>query len=302
MNKEERNSSDTNNEYDGESFDNESSEEVSSDEESISEESSLEESLDELLPDNSSIKSVPDSIQSNPKIEQNLNDTSSINSEEAEETPDIIPNDIVNETKNEIPTKISTPQINEHEIDESESDDLAEEELIESAKSLTIQNTENKLEVVVPTDIEEENPNSTAENNVNDGEISSCQESEIEFVVASQTPTSFNSDNYAFHMDILQKPSRSSTSIHQQRNSHRKSLSFSNERMREIERHNQILLRKILTQKPRKEFVNQKIQCPNLRMTTSAVNRRKQQRQIDLDNQVLKRKIEAIALRRPQIL
>lgn len=27
-------------------------------------------------------------------------------------------------------------------------------------------------------------------------------------------------------------------------------MSFSNERMREIERHNQILLRKILTQKP----------------------------------------------------
>lgn len=40
----------------------------------------------------------------------------------------------------------------------------------------------------------------------------------------------------------------------------------------------------------------------NVRLTTSAVNRKKQQRQIDLDNQVLKRKLEAIALRRRPLI
>ncbi|XP_061399887.1 protein hemingway-like [Musca vetustissima] len=72
-------------------------------------------------------------------------------------------------------------------------------------------------------------------------------------------------------------------------------MSFSNERMREIERHNQILLRKILN-------IFQTTSQTNLRLTTSAVNRKKQQRQIDLDNQVLKRKLEAIALRRKPLI
>ncbi|XP_055906742.1 cilia- and flagella-associated protein 97 [Eupeodes corollae] len=338
MSKEEQNY-DTN-EYDEESFDNESFEDVLSDEESIQEESSDGdgESLNELIPDNSSVKS---SIDENQIEEIDYNEVSSISSEsedsnvrpytktaetskinneaapcvclkDTKETPasilnqgdDVDANVVEGRNASEFQTKTHS-KTSPHEIDESESDDFEEEDLTENVKSLTIQNKESSPEVEVP----KENPNLEIEkhyvaDNTGDYYIDCdvSQASEIEFIVTSQTPTSFNSESYAFHTELTRKPTRSNTSLQQQRNTHRKSLSFSNERMREIERHNQILLRKILTQKPRKEFLNKKSECPKLRTTTSAVNRKKQQRQIDLDNPVLKRKIEAIALRRPKVL
>jgi len=39
---------------------------------------------------------------------------------------------------------------------------------------------------------------------------------------------------------------------------------------------------------------------PAARLSSAAVNRKKFQRQIDLDNDLLKRKLEAIGTRRPQ--
>ncbi|XP_067627200.1 cilia- and flagella-associated protein 97 [Eurosta solidaginis] len=129
------------------------------------------------------------------------------------------------------------------------------------------------------------------------------QEQSIDVHITSQTPTSFNSDDYAFHLNFL-KQNASNEKLKMRTAQQRKSWSFSNDRMREIERHNHILLRKILSQKPTYHLNAPKptkfaTLPPTTRITSAAVNRKKKQRQIDLDNQGLKRRIEAISLRRP---
>lgn len=93
--------------------------------------------------------------------------------------------------------------------------------------------------------------------------------------------------------------------------------------MRDIERTNRILLQKILSKGPASTsttksknvtsvsifvikilFITMYINCrlqrsENMtRVSSAAVNRKKQQRQIDFDNQVLRRKIEEIARRK----
>ncbi|KAI9580131.1 uncharacterized protein LOC119639567 [Glossina fuscipes] len=117
----------------------------------------------------------------------------------------------------------------------------------------------------------------------------------------------YKSDESLFKRGFYKELQTSSAEKVKATSQNRKSWSFSNERMREIERHNRILLRKILSQKPTYTMNSQqKLQhklttsspYPNTRVSSAAVNRKKQQRQIDLDNQVLKRKIEAISLRR----
>ncbi|XP_037956154.1 ring-infected erythrocyte surface antigen-like [Teleopsis dalmanni] len=82
----------------------------------------------------------------------------------------------------------------------------------------------------------------------------------------------------------------------------RKNASFSNKELREIERTNKILLQKIVSQKPTFTTSGQSSKASVRFASTASINRRKQQRQIDLDNQILKRKIEAIAVRKPVIL
>ncbi|XP_037944275.1 protein hemingway [Teleopsis dalmanni] len=133
--------------------------------------------------------------------------------------------------------------------------------------------------------------------------INDTDDSNFECHITSNTPTSFNTEDYAFHLEFLKRSSCSNKV-----RVHRKSWTFTNERMREIERQNHILLKKILTQKPTYTTSNSKpIQPkisnlpPGIRMTSSAVNRRKQQRQIDMDNQVLWRKLQAISGRRPMV-
>jgi len=108
----------------------------------------------------------------------------------------------------------------------------------------------------------------------------------------------------------------------------RKSFSFTNPQVREIERANNILLKKMMNVKPTiKPAVNavksssslqakvselpnhnpisiaplhiQNQTPPAPRLTSAAINRKKYQRQIDLDNDVLKRKLEAVGSRRP---
>ncbi|XP_055384637.1 GATA zinc finger domain-containing protein 14 [Condylostylus longicornis] len=117
--------------------------------------------------------------------------------------------------------------------------------------------------------------------------------------ISSQRPSSFNSEDYPFELSF--RNNKRSLPDFQTRN-----LSFSNERMREIDRSNQILLKKILTQKSAYEarslIGNKQKQTTlykNNRQTSAAINRKKQQRQIEMDNQVLKRKLEAIAYRNP---
>ncbi|XP_036344582.1 protein hemingway-like [Rhagoletis pomonella] len=129
-------------------------------------------------------------------------------------------------------------------------------------------------------------------------------EPSIEVHISSETPTSFNSDDYAFHLNFLK--SNGSNEQLRMRHQQRKSWSFSNDRMREIERHNHILLRKILSQKPTYHWATPKptkftTLPPTTRITSAAINRKKKQRQIDMDNQGLKRRIEAISLRRPTV-
>ncbi|CAO1421658.1 unnamed protein product [Diamesa serratosioi] len=91
------------------------------------------------------------------------------------------------------------------------------------------------------------------------------------------------------------------------KNGTRSSLTFSNQRVREIERDNQRLLAKIMTSGPAGDGAFQK-RAPQLSFTSepksfsrssAEVNRKKKQRQIDIDNQLIKRKLDNISRRRP---
>ncbi|KAH8417449.1 hypothetical protein KR222_000046 [Zaprionus bogoriensis] len=132
----------------------------------------------------------------------------------------------------------------------------------------------------------------------------------IDCRVSSVTPTSFNSDNCGYHFDIRRPRSSTSSEKVNYKNLGRKSFSFTNPQVREIERQNQILLKKMMNVKPTikpaahvvKSSTNlqaKKLPPPAPRLTSAAVNRKKYQRQIDLDNDVLKRKLEAVGSRRP---
>ncbi|CAG5054041.1 unnamed protein product [Parnassius apollo] len=73
-------------------------------------------------------------------------------------------------------------------------------------------------------------------------------------------------------------------------------MSFTNERMREIERHNHILLNKILSARNNKKSSisarEQSIRKPV--PPAAAVHRKRQQRQIDHDNMILLKKIQRV--------
>ncbi|XP_032578027.1 protein hemingway isoform X2 [Drosophila sechellia] len=125
----------------------------------------------------------------------------------------------------------------------------------------------------------------------------------------SGTPSTFTSGGCEYQINVSR--SRCSNDKINYKNLGRKSFSFTNPQVREIERQNQILLRKMMTVKPTATIkastssikINgpEKRQTPPApRLTSAAVNRKKNQRQIDLDNDLLKRKLEAIGTRRPQ--
>nr|XP_043068399.1 protein hemingway [Drosophila bipectinata] len=128
---------------------------------------------------------------------------------------------------------------------------------------------------------------------------------------ASGTPSTFTTDGGSYPINVTR--SRCSNEKINYKNLGRKSFSFTNPQVREIERQNQILLRKMMTVKPtatiKASTSSLKIntnapeksqQPPAPRLSSAAVNRKKYQRQIDLDNDILKRKLEAIGTRRPQ--
>ncbi|XP_075982131.1 hemingway [Anticarsia gemmatalis] len=70
-------------------------------------------------------------------------------------------------------------------------------------------------------------------------------------------------------------------------------MSFTNERLREIERHNHILLTKILSARnTRKSSIPPREQPPRRPVPSAAVSRKNQQRQIDHDNMILLKKIQ----------
>ncbi|XP_058824900.1 uncharacterized protein LOC131685292 [Topomyia yanbarensis] len=122
----------------------------------------------------------------------------------------------------------------------------------------------------------------------------------------SSEPEDFDESDHLFHMDIM-KNSLSDISLPESRKmvpnkaKNSQNMSFSRERVREIERHNQLLLQRIMTTKPTLRTSSKKnvtvVSTPltnNSRTTSAAVNRKKKQRQIDIDNQLLRKKLEKI--------
>ncbi|XP_053681907.1 protein hemingway [Sabethes cyaneus] len=123
----------------------------------------------------------------------------------------------------------------------------------------------------------------------------------------SSEPEDFDESGHLFHMDIIKNslsdislPSCSSGKTISGKVKSTQNMSFTRDRVREIERHNQLLLQRIMTSKPTLKTMPKSnataISTPanNSRTTSAAVNRKKKQRQIDLENQVLRRKLEKI--------
>ncbi|XP_062540909.1 protein hemingway [Armigeres subalbatus] len=124
--------------------------------------------------------------------------------------------------------------------------------------------------------------------------------------ILSSEPEDFDESGHLFHMDIM-KTSLSDISLPSSRKiptvkpKNPQNLSFTRDRVREIERHNQLLLQKIMTTKPtlstKPKSSVMTMSTPstnNSRTTSAAVNRKKKQRQIDIDNQLLRKKLEKI--------
>lgn len=68
--------------------------------------------------------------------------------------------------------------------------------------------------------------------------------------------------------------------------------------MRRIERENQILLNKILAQRPQSSniptYSSKSLESSGCRISSAAINRRHQQERIDIANNILQKKIEKI--------
>lgn len=94
--------------------------------------------------------------------------------------------------------------------------------------------------------------------------------------------------------------------IHRFKNGTRRSCTFTNEQMRQIERENQILLNKILAQRPRScarksaSTSNDTSRASSARVSSAAINRRQQQERIDFANNILWKKIVKISQRNPK--
>ncbi|BFF90620.1 protein hemingway [Drosophila madeirensis] len=123
---------------------------------------------------------------------------------------------------------------------------------------------------------------------------------EYQRTICSATPSSYTSNVTR---------SRSSTDKMNYKNLGRKNFSFTNEQMRTIERQNHILLQKMMAVKPTVHIkastsatkCNGKASSTQAtQLTSAAVNRKKYQRQINLENNLIKRKLDAIHARRPE--
>lgn len=71
----------------------------------------------------------------------------------------------------------------------------------------------------------------------------------------------------------------------------RKNMSFTDEQVRRIERENQLLLRKIMAQQKQRDKIFQE-NVPRTKASSSAINRKKFQRQIEYDNMLLLQRIQ----------
>ncbi|XP_053676568.1 uncharacterized protein LOC128726768 [Anopheles nili] len=136
------------------------------------------------------------------------------------------------------------------------------------------------------------------------------------YEVTAGRPKDFESDSHLLHIDFIsdelerfELPGRGPN--HSQRRPHGKKLpatsqqqhnmSFSRDRVREIERNNHILLQRILSTKPTLRTQPSKpaksnSSLNNSRVTSGALNRRKHQRKIAGENEILLQKITSIAV------
>ncbi|XP_055323182.1 protein hemingway [Sitodiplosis mosellana] len=119
------------------------------------------------------------------------------------------------------------------------------------------------------------------------------------------SPHHLNSSNHLFDIHFV----RSIQGLRSQekrcyyfKNGTRISYTFSNEQIRRIERENQILLSKILAQRPQSSSIS--TNSPNSltssasRISSAAINRRHQQERINIANDILRKKIEKILQRK----
>lgn len=85
-----------------------------------------------------------------------------------------------------------------------------------------------------------------------------------------------------------------------------KNFTFNSNQMREIERSNQLLMKKILHTKVtadiRRSASSTNLQIAQGLTPSAAINRKKQQRQIDIGNDILQKKLMRISRRRPTLV
>lgn len=160
---------------------------------------------------------------------------------------------------------------------------------------------------------ESESENDKNESHNNDDEIHYSDEfeeediSEIETIERSQTAVN-NKTLTQVNKDLVKlAKSQSSMSSHKPPSvsgrstdygsvsvppTRRINMSFTNERLREIERHNHILLNKILSARNKKKSSIPPRDQPPRMVPPAAVHRKVQQRKIDHDNMILLKKIQ----------
>lgn len=153
--------------------------------------------------------------------------------------------------------------------DDEEEEEQIEESVVESDKEVTVEEVEEEEENTVASSSKSSTSSSDSikircEINISNSAVKSDQESveadnlqfTMEDEIRSWTPSDYNDESHLFDMGVLnesmvnlllmedRKMQRERQRM-KYKNGTRMSLSFTNERMREIERHNQILVRKI---------------------------------------------------------
>ncbi|XP_050085938.1 uncharacterized protein LOC126571460 [Anopheles aquasalis] len=150
------------------------------------------------------------------------------------------------------------------------------------------------------------------------------QEPDPQIAVTQCRPEDFDTGNHLLHIDFITDElqtfrlsshdgphlRRAGTggggrkSFNQQQQQQQHNISFSRERVRQIERTNQILLRRILSTKPtlqtlsiRPQTVAKRNSSTGLsRVTSAALNRQKLQKRIASENEILLKKVTSIGL------
>lgn len=133
----------------------------------------------------------------------------------------------------------------------------------------------------------------------------SASKSMSELGIPSYDESSNKTSSTAFHpnpsttnISLKLKPSVSSSS---------KNYTFNTNQMRDIERNNQTLMKKIMNTKVTNDIrrtasSTSGLLGKNALTPSAAINRKKQQRQIDIGNDILQRKLMQISRRRPALV